>query len=109
MARCTTSLRPQRELSNPPFLCLHERLAGRERENESANVVINAALAMHGILTSPPLILLSALHNRQPDLLWLKVGLHCGWLLTPANESDVFGFLMDSFFVLPLFQPPLSS
>lgn len=89
MARCTTSVRPQRELSNPPFLCLHERLAGRETENESANVVINATLAMHGILTSPALLLLNALHNRQPGLLWLKVGLHFGWLLTPANKSDM--------------------
>ncbi|KAM9845824.1 inositol 1,4,5-triphosphate receptor associated 2 [Aulostomus maculatus] len=47
MARCKAGLRPCRELSNPSFLCLHEQLAGRETENQSANVFINATLAMH--------------------------------------------------------------
>lgn len=70
MARCTTGLRPRSEFSNPPFLCLHERLAGREKENQSVNVVINATLAMHGILTSLRLPQLNALHNRQSDLFW---------------------------------------
>lgn len=55
MARCKTGLRPRSELSNPPFLCLHEWLAGRDTENESVNVVINATFAMQGILTPQPL------------------------------------------------------
>lgn len=54
MARCPTGPSPGGALRNPPFFCLHERLAGRETEHEGANVVINETLAMHGILTSLP-------------------------------------------------------
>lgn len=92
MARCTTGPRPQRKLSNPPFLCLHERLAGREAERQSAIVVVNATLAMHGILTSLPLPQPSALHNRQSHLLWQKVGLHFG----PLLDEQVAFFLMSA-------------
>lgn len=70
MARCITIPRPRTELGNPPFLCLHEQLAGKDTENESANVVINATLAMHGILTFLLVPPRNALHDRQVHLLW---------------------------------------
>lgn len=103
MARCTTGLRPRSELSNPPFLCLHERLRGRETENKSVNVVINATLALHGILTS-------ALHNGQSDLFWEKVRLLLCMAIDPCRWiGQGFGFLMNSFFVFSFFLLPLSS
>ena len=70
MARCKTGLSSQSELGNPSFHCLHERLAGRDTEIESANVVINATLALHGILTPLPHPPHNILHNRQSDLFW---------------------------------------